>query len=454
MEITNRKSNTTKDKWMLNDIIHKLSSVGADSILNQINENLKSVEEKHLIEKLEKIFTLAEYLIALGKLIRIKQLKKQDKVKLLEIETYSEYKTFYSLCASYIDCFTDFYILFKEHSSINNSDNSIENSPLISLGKRELESHYINLYYLDINKQDCQQMWEYLVYMDKSTIAFSMPEELEKLKKSFYLKYIANKEKRRKIESGEKPFPRNFRLDRWTKKEQNVLIQQGIYKKTNDSAFYLLTALKDLYSIKGHSETLKTSMTFSPKKMNLLLEGLVFCQYLGLFIDVVFYFQELASDSSGKNDWASLLKEFDEQKNYLLMFVKHLSNDRLDNETIENSKEFRDAENYIVNIIPEAELIDPPAPNRGRDHPHRQDILKALQYRTMYNWISKGSSEVFGISQWSDFEGELFRIETDRILKRLGGSIPEENLKCKVVRDKETFYRQRFYAKIAQIQKG
>ena len=437
---------------MLKDIIDKLSSAGTDSILNQISENLKLAEEKHLIEKLEKLFTLAEYLIALGKLIRIKQLKNQDKVKPLEIETYSEYKTFYSLCASYIDCFTDFYILFKEHSSINNLDNRIENSPLISLAKRELEAHYINLYYLDENKHDCQQMWEYLVYMDKFMISFFIPEELEKLKKSFYLKYIANKEKREKIESGEEPFPRNFRLDRWTKKEQNVLIQQGIYKKNNDSSYHLLTAFKDLHSIQGHSDTLKTSMTFFSKKMNLLLEGLVFCQYLGLFIDVVFYFQELTSDPSGKNDWASLLKEFDEQKDYLLMFVKHLRNDRLDNETIDNSKEFRDAENYIVDIIPEAKLVDPPVLNRGRDYPHRQDILKALNYRFMYNWISKGSSEVFGIPQWSDFEGELFRIEADRILKRLGGSIPEENLKCKVVSDKEDFYRQRFYAKISQIQ--
>lgn len=438
---------------MLKDIIDTLSFVKADSILNEINENLKSVEEKHLIESLEKLFTLAGYSIALGKLIRIKQIRNQDKVNRLEIETYSEYKTFYSLCASYIDCFTDFYTLFKEHSSINNLDNRIENSPLISLAKRELESHYINLYYLDENKHDCEQMWEYLVYMDKSMIPFFMPEELEKLKKSFYLKYIANKEKRKKIESGEKPSPKNFRLDRWTKKEQNVLIREGVYKKTNALSFYLLTALKDLYSIKGHSETLKTSMTFFSKKMNLLGEGLVFCQYLGLFIDVVFYFQELTSYPLCKNEWAAFLRDFKEQKDYLLMFVRHLTNNKLDNETIDNSKEFRDAEKYIVDIIPEAKLVDPPVPNRGRNYPHRNDVIKALQYRFMYNWISKGSSEVFGIPvRWSDFEGELFRIEADRILKRLGGSIPEENLKGKVVSDKEEFYRQRFYTRISQIQ--
>lgn len=436
---------------MLKDIIDTLSPVKADSILNEINENLKSVEEKHLIESLEKLFTLAGYSIALGKLIRIKQMRNQDKVNRLEIEAYSEYKTFYSLCASYIDCFTDFYILFKEHSSINNLDNSIKNSPLISLAKRELEAHYVNLYYLDENKHDCQQMWEYLVYMDKSTIAFLMPEEIEKLKKSFYLKYVANKENRKKIESGKKPFPKNFRLDRWTKKEQSVLVSEGV-QKTKDSAYSLLTAFKDLYSIQGHGETLKTSMTFYPKKMNLLKEGLIFCQYLGLFIDVVFYFQEITSYSLCKNERASFLKDFEEQKDYLLMFVRHLTINKLDNEDIDNSKEFRDAEVYITNIIPEAKLVDPPAPNRGEDYPHRNDIIKALQYRFMYNWISKGSSEVFGMPvQWSDFEGELFRIEADRILKRLGGSIPEENLKCRVVSDKEEFYRQRFYIKISQI---
>ncbi len=407
---------------------------------------------QHLIEKLEKLFTLAGYSIALGRLIRVKQFKKQSEVNSLEIETYSEYKTFYSLCASYIDCFTDFYILFKEYSSIKNLDNRINNSPLISLAKRELESHYVNLYYLDENKDECQQMWEYLVYMNKSKLPFFMPEELEKLKKNFYLKYVANEEKRKKIESGEETHPKKYRLDRWTTKEPNVLIREGVYKKTNALSFYLLTALKDLYSIEGHSETLKTSMTFFPKKMNLLGEGLVFCQYLGLFIDVVFYFQELTSYPLCKNERASFLKDFKEQKDYLLMFVRHLRNDKLSNEDIDNSKEFRDAEKYIVDIIPEAKLVDPPVPNRGRNYPHRNDIIKALRYRLMYNWISKGSSEVFGIPvRWSDFEGELFRIEADRILKRLGGSIPEENLKCKVDSDKEEFYRQRFYERISQI---